>query len=76
MKSVMLLPVLAGCSTIVNNQMEYLGDESLTSNVSGSVKHVDWYGIGVSGTEYIEEYDRPYIKHSKRRRKALKGSSI
>ena len=47
-----------GCSTIDRSQMEYLGEETRNANVSSSVRHIDWYGLGISGYDYISEYDR------------------
>jgi len=63
MKKIIVLIIIASCmyfscATITHQEMEYLGTETNKFNVSSSVHHVDWLGIGVSGEDYAEEYER------------------
>lgn len=48
---------LVGCMTIGPQEMRYLGDETPTQNVVGTVDHFDWMGIGFDGEDIAAEYN-------------------
>jgi len=48
----------SSCTTIGSQQMSYLGNDSKTTNVVGTANHFDLLGIGISGDQYVNEYNR------------------
>ena len=50
--------IFSGCTTIRQQEMINLGDETKTKNVVAKVEHFDWLGMGFTGETVAEEYNK------------------